>query len=67
MENVFYQTMSIDVNIYGEIKTHALKPGGEDIMVSEDNRREYVDLYLKYVLHDSIKVFYNYFYLFYLF
>lgn len=55
MEEVFYQTFSIDINVFGEIKTVSLKAQGEDIMVTEDNRREYVDLYVDYVLNKSIR------------
>ena len=39
---------------YGTVKTHALKPGGDDIAVTNENRDEYVDLYIKYLLQDSI-------------
>ena len=36
------------------MRTHALKPGGADIPVTAHNRQEYVDLYTKWILHDSI-------------
>jgi len=37
----------VDHEAYGERKEHELKPGGKDIFVSEENKKEYV----KYVSH----------------
>lgn len=54
VEDVFCQTFSIDVDVFGEIKTIPLKPNGDDIMVTEENRREYVDRYVAYTLSESI-------------
>lgn len=34
--------------------TAELKPGGGSIAVTKENRQEYVDLYTKYTLQDSI-------------
>lgn len=55
VEDVFCQTMSIDVDVFGEIKSTPLKPNGEDIVVTEENRREYVDLYVAHALVQSIQ------------
>lgn len=44
------------MNVFGEIKTIYLKPQGDDVMVTEENRREYVDLYVDYVLNKSIRI-----------
>eukprot|EP00803_Ostreobium_quekettii_P007034 evm.model.scf_2582.1 EVM.evm.TU.scf_2582.1 scf_2582:2859-15247(+) len=52
--DVFYQSFSIDVNMFGEVKTIPLKPNGEDEMVTEENRREYTDLYVDYVLNKAV-------------
>ncbi|CAD7697676.1 unnamed protein product [Ostreobium quekettii] len=49
--DVFYQSFSIDVNMFGDVKTIPLRPDGEDELVTEENRREYIDLYVDYVLN----------------
>lgn len=38
----------------GEIRTHDLKPGGQDLLVTNENRAEYVALYVKYILEGSV-------------
>lgn len=35
-------------------RTHELKPGGKDIPVTSSNKEEYVGLYAKFLLVDSI-------------
>jgi len=35
-------TFSVEHNSFGELKVHELKPGGKDILVTEENKREYV-------------------------
>ena len=32
-----------DYETLGEIKTHELKPGGEEILVTEENKEEYIE------------------------
>lgn len=39
---------------FGETKYHPLKPDGANIAVTNQNRQEYVDLYLKWLLEDSV-------------
>ena len=39
---------------FGETKTYDLIEGGGDVAVTEANREEYVALYTKYLLQDSI-------------
>ena len=34
---------------------HELKPNGSTIAVTNDNKQEFVDLYVRYILDDSIK------------
>ncbi len=55
IEDVFCQTFVVEVPAYGTTHTIPLKPGGEDIAVTEDNRQEFVDLYVKFWLHTSIE------------
>ena len=49
--------MSYD--FYGESRTHELKPGGKNIDVNYDNRKEYVDRYVEWKLNDSIEPFFT--------
>nr|CAH8864314.1 unnamed protein product [Trichobilharzia regenti] len=35
---------AMDYEILGEIRTHELKPGGKDILVTDENKQEYIDL-----------------------
>lgn len=41
-------TFSVENNSFGALKVHELKPGGSNIAVTEDNKREYVRLYVNY-------------------
>ena len=54
MEDVFCQNFTAGVPGIGETLTVPLKDDGEDIMVTEDNRREFVDLYVDYYLNNAI-------------
>lgn len=49
------QTFSVDTDEFGVAKTVDLKPNGRDIMVTEENKREYVQLLVEYRLHLAIK------------
>jgi len=40
---------------FGERKTHDLKEGGETILVNNENREEYVRLYVEFILEKSIE------------
>ncbi|VDQ05155.1 unnamed protein product [Trichobilharzia regenti] len=33
----------MDYEILGEIRTHELKPGGKDILVTDENKQEYIE------------------------
>ena len=55
MEETFYQTFSVEVDYFGEMKLTELKPGGENIFVTEDNRHEYVELVVDFWLQRSIR------------
>lgn len=48
---VLESTFSVDHNTFGERVTHELKPDGENIPVTEENKKEYIDLYVKWRLH----------------
>lgn len=51
---MFCQNFTAGVPGIGETLTVPLKDDGEDIMVTEDNRREFVDLYVDYYLNNAI-------------
>ena len=36
-----------DFEILGKILNHELKPGGKDILVTEENKEEYINLMVK--------------------
>ena len=41
-------TFSVVHEAYGAVRTHELKKGGKDIPVTENNKKEYVRLYVNY-------------------
>eukprot|EP00873_Tetraselmis_striata_P010062 jgi/Tetstr1/430326/TSEL_020151.t1 len=55
VEAVFCQTFAVDIEAFGEVRPVELKAGGSDVPVTEDNRREFVELYTEYILTESIK------------
>jgi ubiquitin-protein ligase E3 A len=54
VEDVFCQTFSVEVQWLGERRAVALRPGGEEEAVTEDNRREFVELYVDWWLNASV-------------
>ncbi|CAH0563781.1 unnamed protein product [Brassicogethes aeneus] len=48
IDGVLDTTFSVENNSFGAVKVHELKPGGASISVTEDNKREYVRLYVNY-------------------
>jgi ubiquitin-protein ligase E3 A len=54
MADVFCQTFTVEMQVCGETQTVELTPGGEDILVTEDNRREFVEAYVHWWLNGSI-------------
>jgi len=59
VEDTFCLTFQTDHEMFGERVVYDLKPGGESIPVTNANRKEYVDLYIKYLLDDSIAFQFN--------
>ncbi len=47
-------TFSVDVESYGKKTTVELKPGGASLYVSQQNKREYVDLYVDWLFEKSV-------------
>jgi len=55
IETTFDQVFQISYELYGGIETYDLVPGGGNINVTNDNVKEYVNLYVKYILEDSVE------------
>ncbi|PGH19174.1 hypothetical protein AJ80_04143 [Polytolypa hystricis UAMH7299] len=54
VEEAFCCDFAVQTERYGEHVEVPLHPGGEDRPVTNENRREYVDLYVKYILDKSV-------------
>ncbi|KAG8435235.1 hypothetical protein GDO86_013257 [Hymenochirus boettgeri] len=54
VEEDFYSTFQVFQEEFGVIKSYNLKPGGDKIPVTNQNRKEYVQLYVDYLLNKSI-------------
>uniref|UniRef100_A0A8D0G4C5 HECT-type E3 ubiquitin transferase n=1 Tax=Sphenodon punctatus TaxID=8508 RepID=A0A8D0G4C5_SPHPU len=54
VEEDFYSTFQVFQEEFGVIKTYTLKPGGDKIPVTNQNRKEYVQLYVDFLLNKSI-------------
>lgn len=46
--NVIDTTFLVQHNAFGQLQEHELKPGGRNIAVTEENKHEYVSLYVNY-------------------
>lgn len=53
LEEVFCLNFSITESHFGEVKAVPLKNNGEDINVTQDNKSDYVKLYIDYILNTS--------------
>lgn len=53
--DILYETFSITEERFGELVNLELKPGGEEIDVTEENKKEYVDLVVEYRISKRIK------------
>ena len=59
VEDVFCATFAVEQGAFGETKSFDLKPNGSACAVTEENRREYVDLYGDFILNESCKLQFN--------
>lgn len=56
MEEVFIQTFKISyTDIFGDTIFHELKPDGDKILVNQENKHEFVELYADYLLNKHIQ------------
>ncbi|KAK6369355.1 putative E3 ubiquitin-protein ligase [Exophiala oligosperma] len=54
VEETFYRDFVVEMERYGEVIRVPLCPGGEKRPVTNSNRREFVDLYIHYLLDTSV-------------
>ena len=54
VEQVFCQNFTASQQGVGEVLAVPLCPEGEDRLVTEETRREYVELYINHVLNTSV-------------
>ena len=59
VENTYCRTFQVESEAFGQIVTTDLKPGGGEIPVTNANKREYVELYVKYHLGTSVEKQFN--------
>ncbi|XP_050080108.1 ubiquitin-protein ligase E3A [Anopheles maculipalpis] len=60
MEEVFIQTFKIAYrDVFGTILEHELKPNGDQIFVTQDNKQEFVELYSDFMLNKSVEKQFN--------
>ncbi|XP_067008518.1 probable E3 ubiquitin-protein ligase HERC4 isoform X2 [Anabrus simplex] len=55
LESVFCLSFEVTRDVYGEIKVHPLKPDGGNIPVTQNNKKEFVDLYVDFLLNSSVE------------
>jgi hypothetical protein len=51
VQDTFCLTFSVEMDFFGDLRTIGLKQGGEDVPVTEENRHEYVELMVDYLLN----------------
>lgn len=54
VEEVFQRNFEYSYEVFGAVKTVELKAGGSAIPVTNENREEYVALYVDYILNKSV-------------
>eukprot|EP00761_Pharyngomonas_kirbyi_P013978 gb/GECH01014008.1/.p1 GENE.gb/GECH01014008.1/~~gb/GECH01014008.1/.p1 ORF type:complete len:721 (+),score=180.72 gb/GECH01014008.1/:1-2163(+) len=55
VEETFCRTFEFESEAFGERVHHELKPGGSEVPVTNENREEFIDLYVDYFLNKSIQ------------
>lgn len=56
VEEVFMQTFTVSYqDVFGTMLTRELKPGGDLVPVTSENKKEFVDLYADFLLNKSIE------------
>ncbi|XP_014250141.1 probable E3 ubiquitin-protein ligase HERC4 isoform X2 [Cimex lectularius] len=55
IEEVFCLKFEITRDVFGQLKSSVLKPNGGNISVTQENKKEYVELYIDYILNKSVE------------
>ncbi|GFG39371.1 hypothetical protein Cfor_08324 [Coptotermes formosanus] len=63
LNHACFMNCQVSLEEYGDVKTYKLKEGGENIPVTNENRKEYVELYLDWILNTAIYEQFRAFYL----
>jgi E3 ubiquitin-protein ligase HERC4 len=58
-EEVFCLNFAVVEDVFGQTSTKELKPNGENVTVTKENRAEYVKLYCDYILNKSVNHLYE--------
>lgn len=59
VEEVFCRNFYIETEVFGQMKKHQLIENGENIPVTNENREEFVRLYVNWWLNDGIETIFN--------
>lgn len=59
LTDVFILVWAINREVWGEMKTIPLCTGGENMPVTQENKKAYVETYTNYIFNDSVKEQYN--------
>ncbi|KAL6933133.1 probable E3 ubiquitin-protein ligase RSP5 [Hanseniaspora guilliermondii] len=54
IDGILDLTFAVDDEVFGEIVQVELKPGGKDIEVTDENKKEYVELFTQWKIHDRV-------------
>ncbi|ORX50726.1 HECT-domain-containing protein [Piromyces finnis] len=52
--DIFMRSFQISYEVYGQVKTYNLVENGENILVTNENREEFVKLYIHHLVIDSV-------------
>jgi len=55
LEDIYDSTFEITKEVFGKRISYNLKPGGDKVMLTSANRREYVSLYVDFMLNKSVQ------------
>ncbi|KAL0832902.1 hypothetical protein ABMA28_001047 [Loxostege sticticalis] len=55
VEDVFSLCFAVNTEVFDQIQVHPLKEDGENISVTHENKQEYVDLYVDFLLNKSVE------------
>ncbi|CAH0605431.1 unnamed protein product [Chrysodeixis includens] len=55
VEEVFSLCFAVNTEVFGQIHVHPLKEDGENLSVTHENKQEYVELYVDFLLNKSVE------------